>query len=124
MTFIAEKDRCVEFTRDIANGPSKFDLMLALFDRISSHTVEITLAHGHGISDDGPSLGHKLRLIITGVSASDGSGEAWVLDGIVTFSVRDGGMCLRDSRRVFRAEFRTDTRKGGITIRPEGYGPR
>jgi hypothetical protein len=122
MTFIADSDRRSEFKRQIVNGPSKFDLMLALFDWAPHRRVEITL--DEGISDDGPNYGRKHDLLIMGVSAENDSGESWNISGNLTFSVRGHGQSLRNSPRSFRGNFRTDTRKGWIVINPEGHGIR
>jgi hypothetical protein len=122
MTFIADNQRKEEFKRQIVDGPSKFELMLALFDRNPRRVVKIVL--DEGISDDGPTIGHKHELTITQVAAGSGRDESWEICGTLTFSVRGHGQSLRDSPRTFRGNFRTDNRKGSIVINPEGHSVR
>ncbi|MDP3793910.1 MAG: hypothetical protein Q8R07_04110, partial [Candidatus Uhrbacteria bacterium] len=67
----------------IMNGPSKFDLMLALFDRDPEpsdlpRTVIFML-----LEDDG----HATRsAMIDGVQVEDGSGESWNIEGQLWYS--------------------------------------
>ncbi len=128
MTFINDEMRKEEFRRQIVDGPSKFDLMMALLDRRPPRMVQIAL--DEGISDDGPAYGRKIQLLVTGADVvRDGEtehvpGESWTIRGALTFSVRGHGQSLSPSPRSFEAHFRTDCRKGSIVIRPQGYGRR
>ncbi len=96
------------FREDIVNGPSKFALMLALFDWEPHRKVTIT-----------GQAGQKFELWITGISAEDGSGESWNIGGTTTV-FREG----KEESRNFSAYFRTDSRKGWISVREYGYGLR
>lgn len=83
----------------ILGGPSKFDLMLSLFDgrtpdfRIISFTVETEKKF-------------KLDVTVSEVAREDGSGESWLLRG---YTAPTAGF-----RREFRAWYRTDRRIGWI----------
>ena len=83
----------------IVNGPSKFDLMLALFNRkvVNQEGVIFTVAD----------VSLKLSAVITGVAAEDGSGESWNLTGYV----RPAHDPMVPPNNV-KMWFRTDTRKG------------
>ena len=61
---------------EIVNGPSKFDLMLALFDGNCDHRriVDFTLLS--------PQKEHKtFSCIINDLKREDGSGESWLFAG-------------------------------------------
>lgn len=64
----------------ILNGPSKFDLMLALFDRAgaSPRSVYFTLH-----SDE------QAEVVVTGVEAESGSGEEWLFKGYRRLRTQD-----------------------------------
>ncbi len=76
----------------IENGPSKYELMLALFDRKGDHLRPVTFMTS-------PSVG--LVLHITSVGIEDGSGDSWIVEGI-------------SGTGRFKGHYRTDTRKGSI----------
>jgi len=61
----------------IVDGPSKFELMLGLFDGNSRNprSVHFTLLNG-SLTNDQP-----LRVVLCGVSREDGSGESWNFTG-------------------------------------------
>jgi len=95
---------------DINGGPSKFDLMLALFDRkqVNARRIEFNLSSGKTMT---------AVVVITEVGIEDGSGESWLFKG----AVRD--ILLADeysenhmppSPRRVHGWYRTDTRKGWI----------
>lgn len=88
------------FREDLINGPSKFDLMLALFDWKPHRKVEVT-----------GQAGQKFVLWITGVSAEDGSGESWNLSGTVLLHTNG-----KREVQPFKAYFRTDSRKGWLAV--------
>jgi len=87
----------------INNGPSKFDLMMALFSPVSL-TVDFGLERRAG-----ERRGRRaIPVHITGLVREDGSGESWLIGGWVD------GLCMRN----FRAWFRTDRRTGLLSIEP------
>jgi hypothetical protein len=84
---------------DIVNGPSKFDLMVSLFDNNAKprRTVRFFLDHGH-----------ELDVAITMIQQEDGSGESWNFTGTATYA--DGGTSFH-----VRGYFGTRSRKGTLT---------
>lgn len=78
---------------DITNGPSKFDLMIALFD------MEREIRDLKFVTPEG-----DLYCSILGVSAEDGSGESWCLHG----------MCGANN---YEAYFHTRTRRGWFKLK-------
>ena len=75
----------------IVNGPSKFDLMLALFDSCSkSGYRRVTFNYIKGDEID-PKNGHKIcyglslpiEVLINEVGKEDGSGESWMFKGTI-----------------------------------------
>jgi hypothetical protein len=83
---------------NIKNGPSKFDLMLALFDH-KNRTVHFVLSSPGGLWPDG----HTLEIHITEVGLEDGSGESWCFKGQAANGTR------------YKGWFRTDSRKGTVS---------
>ncbi len=111
MTFISANDRKTKYRSDIEEGGSKLDLMLALC-RLMEFVVSQPI---------GQERSRKLKLGVMNVAAEDGSGESWIVKGDIVFDVCGAnGQTERGSRRHFRAYYRTDTRKGLITIAAEG----
>lgn len=88
---------------DIHAGPSKFDLMLALFDRAGSRprSVQFTAGPGHSLVD----------VVITGVSMEDGSGESWLFEGYER-PPRDRG-----TTTPLCGSYRTNTRAGWLSYK-------
>ncbi|HUQ30167.1 MAG TPA: hypothetical protein VM103_01465 [Candidatus Paceibacterota bacterium] len=87
----------------IVNGPSKFDLMLALFEWKPNRPLVMFKTEG----------GKLLEASVTSVEAEDGSGESWNIEGYVgTERARKEHQATR-----FRAYFRTDSRRG--VMKPE-----
>lgn len=86
---------------DINQGPSKFELMLALFDRtvVGTRHVEFNISNGTRSTIAG--------VVITGVEIDDGSGESWIFKG---YTKNPGKIrnCL--------GWYRTDTRRGWIEL--------
>ena len=76
----------------ITGGPSKFDLMLALFDRKGStpRIVEFTI-EGSGI--------FPFQVFIDQVGIEDGEGEGWMITG----------KWVRGDVPRFKAYYRTDS---------------
>lgn len=83
----------------IMAGPSKFDLMLALFDLTANkpHKVSFTL-HETTYTD----------VRVNSVSQEDGSGESWNIAGYIS---RAG-----DTLERFSAYYRTDLRTGRFKL--------
>jgi hypothetical protein len=77
----------------ITNGPSKFDLMQALFVRQPTRPVfELSLTVGPvGLT--------KVKCMVNSVESEDGSGESWNIEGYV-------------GDKKFTAFYRTDKRTG------------
>jgi len=85
----------------IVNGPSKFDLMTALFVwKPERHKVEFTAANGTVYTAS-----------ILACEAEDGSGECWNIRGVVSDS--NGRLRIK---KHFKGFFRTNTRAGFLKI--------
>ncbi len=99
---------------NVVNGPSKFDLMMALFTRKPQKpTVTFALEHAK----------EGYLATITGVSEEDGSGESWNIRGFLQdiYFAGDGlsplhGALLKVSRQPFKGYFSTADRKGWLTF--------
>ena len=99
-------------TINITAGPSKFDLMLALFDRGGTpRSVEFRLA--------GPGK-HRALVVITAVECEDGSGESWNYKGrllrIHPSKEGDGSPRLQDAEGWYHSGRRQGTMR--ISGRP------
>ena len=76
---------------EITAGPSKMDLMLALFDQpviegtIRHRTVRFTV---ESVTDKHRMKVGEVELIVDGVTREDGSGESWNIEG--RFAPRPG----------------------------------
>jgi len=83
----------------IQNGPSKFDLMLSLFDGTSTNPrlVEFHVVREHSVSI------LVFSVLLVGVQREDGSGESWLFTG------------HHDGKRV-KGYFSTKTRRGRVEI--------
>lgn len=68
---------------NITGGPSKWDLMLGLFDNHSRNPREIEfsivdpVSPGHGE----PAVIKKIKVVINGVGRESGNGESWIFNG-------------------------------------------
>ncbi|MGH7175334.1 MAG: hypothetical protein ACREGR_03180 [Minisyncoccia bacterium] len=93
----------------IANGPSKFDLMLALFDRkvVNTRHVEFKM------EGEGKIAAH---VVIFEVRVEDGSGESWLFKGRVRGMEPDSHVGVPPVSRGVHGWYRTDTRKGWIEL--------
>jgi hypothetical protein len=110
----------------IVAGPSKFDLMLALFDNsnASKRHVQFTLQVEGGSNEvktqsfTGPNavsnmlaamdkLPTVVETDITSVEREDGSGESWNIEGYIN---------TPKGYRRFKAYFDTRSRKGTLTL--------
>lgn len=94
---------------DITDGPSKWDLMLALFDGDAQHRRW----HVFTVSDPQASPREKtsnlgMPILVNGLAREDGSGENWLFNG-----EWDDGTIAQNKVRGF---FSTKTRKGWIEL--------
>lgn len=86
----------------IINGPSKWDLSIALFDRKPKNRI-VTF-------DTNCPLAAHIEVSVLSVQAEDGSGESWNIEGLVV----DGNRATwTKGKRVF-IHFYTNTRSGQI----------
>lgn len=108
-------------SRNIVSGPSKFDLMTAVFVwKPERHKVQFST-----------DTNMVLSAVIDSVSAEDGSGESWNISGRVEPSDEKTRDALSRQGRGengdvirFRAYFSTSVRKGWIAFLEKGYGLR
>jgi hypothetical protein len=80
----------------IVSGPSKFDIMMALFDW--------SIKKPRLVKFDHQCRRESLTVSITSVMAEDGSGESWIVEGNVS----------DEKLTHYKAYYRTDTRRGWI----------
>ncbi len=99
----------------ITNGPSKFDLVLALFDQKAHKAVAFCAGEMR-----------VWRVFIAGVKQSSAEEDAWIIEGTIEMdfdpmsaeSLRTANAKLMDSKmntkpaRKFRCNFSTQTRRG------------
>jgi hypothetical protein len=86
----------------IKSGPSKWDLMLALFDNnvlANPRTVEFEFVENHAPE----------KVIVMSVEREDHSGDSWNITGFIPAS----GV---HSQRNVRGYYSTQTRRGDLTI--------
>ncbi len=90
---------------NIVDGPSKFDLMLALFDVYSNRrrTVEFLLENPEAKQVDLQCA--SLNFVINEVGREDGGDENWLFKGYYKVADRNGHV---------RGFFSTRTRKGWV----------
>jgi hypothetical protein len=89
----------------ITDGPSKFDLMVALFDRKPRSRV-LTFETGGG---------QKVEVTIVSVQIEDGSGESWNIQ----VSIQSANCRMSSGIKwipICRMYFRTDKRKGHLNV--------
>ncbi len=93
----------------LVKGPSKFDLMMALFDQKGNggkpHYVTFE-------ADDG----QKITAKIQSVGIEDGSGESWIIEGVVMSTQRPTGRRpMKVSHQFdFTGYFQTERRRGWL----------
>lgn len=90
----------------IVNGPSKWDLHLAFFDKIGNNRRPVTFTMKEG----GPAGCWVGKVVINALEWEDGSGESWVFKGYTTF------LSVKNS---VRGHFITSERKGWIEFEEE-----
>ena len=95
---------------DISQGPSKFELMMALFDRKSVNTRDVEFRLG---ANDSALSAH---VVITGVEIEDGSGEKWIFKGYVRRVSPHPETSIPPPPSNCRGFYRTDARKGWIEL--------
>lgn len=90
---------------DIESGPSKFDLMVSLFDNTmcrEHRTVEFSVKVRTSSPKSSPA---KINVQIHGVEREDGSGESWNFTGLIItggpFNERITGYYATRSRRGY-----------------------
>jgi hypothetical protein len=93
--------------RQVIDGPSKYDLMVALFNEVNDvkrrHKVVFTTT-----AAEGSPVTFKLTAVIEGVMREDGTGESWCINGYTVPS--------HPSVRVqtFTGHFSTQSRQGHL----------
>lgn len=88
--------------QQIVDGPSKFDLMVALFKK--DQNVEFSIG----------SQKFKIRIsvILNGVRCEDGSRESWLIEGFYTESIE--GQLVQSHRERFEGYYSSKNRTGWI----------
>lgn len=114
---MAQQRHCRNYS--IVGGPSKFDLMLALFDS----TREKPRSVGFEISSEGPHF-EKIEVGITAVSHKGGSGEDWNFAGVMASDAWPDTVSayfntIPRSKLAIRGYFSTKTRQGSMTVEKE-----
>lgn len=87
----------------ITSGPSKWDLMLGLFDNTSEKSRYVAFVLDKPTNDYDFPHG-KVEISIDSLEREDGSGDSWNITGR-----------LRGSNQFIRAFFSTKRRKGTLT---------
>lgn len=95
---------------DISNGPCKFELMMALFDRKSVNTRDVEFKLG---ANDSTIVAH---VVITGVEIEDGSGEKWIFKGYVRNVAPTSEQSVPPPSRQCFGFYRTDSRRGWLEL--------
>ncbi len=96
-----------QFKLKIENGPSKFDLMLALFDNTTQEPrpVIFKLEGGDNLSNQ--------SFIINGLERESGSGEDWNFSGFVWL---DRIRRISEKTKGVHGYFSTQTRQGWVEM--------
>lgn len=90
----------------IVNGPSKWDLMLAFFDKLGNRRRSVIFTMKEG----GPADSWTGEVVVNNLEWEDGSSESWNFKGYATFlGVKNG----------VRGYFGTMSRKGWIEFEEE-----
>jgi len=92
--------------KKIIDGPSKFDLMLSLFDGDIQHRriAKFTLAGDA-----------EIRVFVDSIEREDGSGESWNITGNIHGRVISTAL-MKAYGEKFEMYFSTKKRKGTITL--------
>lgn len=101
----------------INDGPSKFEIMVALFERRSRDGLPVTLCTG---DSERTSRTFWAATVNSCAAQIAPHGETWRLRGLIS----EGAGSIKSSARIYEAVFDTSKRRGVITIFPEGYGIR
>ncbi len=96
----------------IIYGPSKFDLMISLFEGNPVPRKKVEFSINTGMTTSAPagkklSMTEKLELAITGVEQEDGSGESWLFKGYSEKYQKASGY------------YNSQTRKGWVKLNQE-----
>ena len=89
----------------ITDGPSKFDLMVALFHKAISNPTTVQFTFHEEVIFSGSPTPFTWNIIIDSVGREDGSGESWLFTG----SYRD---VVAGMTRNLRGFFSTRNRRG------------
>lgn len=92
----------------IVNGPSKWDMMLALFDNTAASPRHIIFE----IGAVGPSF-RDAKIVVNSIEREDGSGESWSFRGYAHKA--DGSLPTQCNVSGY---YSTRTRKGSMRIEP------
>jgi hypothetical protein len=90
----------------IVDGSSKFDLMLAVFDRTTPSIRSVKIA----VKD-----GSRFELFVNSVAAIGVSGEYWQLEGRA-FLILETSSNVPSLPQNFRAQYYTNNRKGTLHV--------
>jgi hypothetical protein len=94
----------------IVGGPSKLDLMLALFDRKPNNTRDVEFKFA------GPGKVSAL-VIIDGIDAADSAGESWYYRGhILKMLPNSANASNPPARRRMEGYYDTETQQGSIRL--------
>ncbi len=93
--------------RDILDGPSKFDLMLALFDGDAHHRRRVAFVFSNDKLDWLKQWFRELEVVISEIARKDDSDELWLFKGYVPWSPEP---------LTVEGFFSTQTRKGCIKL--------
>lgn len=98
--------------KNIVYGPSKFDLMVSLFEGNPTLRKRVSFSVDTGFTTSAPpgkklGMTEKIEIAITGVSQEDGGGESWLFEGY-----------SNEHKKVY-GYYSSQTRKGWINTRPK-----
>ncbi len=94
----------------ITNGPSKWDLMLGLFDNTASNPREVEFTIADSTEDPGPGEPVTLiaaKFVLNVIGRESGSGEDWIFEG---YNPR------HPLRPAAKGYFSTRTRSGHVEV--------
>ncbi len=93
-------------THSICDGPSKFDLSNALFDKLPggrSRVLDFTTNSEKLL---------RVCVVVNKVSTEDGSRESWIIDGYISKIIYDGAELEKPPGDKIHFYYRTDKRSG------------
>jgi hypothetical protein len=86
-------------TSTILDGPSKFDLMLSLFD---GNSTKPRYARFFILEPGARESSNSIPVLISGIIREDGSGEKWIFTGYIQGKSVTGYFCTQDRRGWIR----------------------